>query len=91
MRRTIPFDGYQPDQTVHVEGVADPHGAAAQGVAAVAQALGLGQQLLDLRLGGVVGEGAWIDRTFNTTDVCLILDTARMSERRRAIYAGGER
>ncbi|WP_323036902.1 GNAT family N-acetyltransferase [Pararhodobacter sp.] len=34
-----------------------------------------------LRLGGFVGEGAFIDHDFNTTDVCLILDTATMSER----------
>ncbi|MCM2562244.1 GNAT family N-acetyltransferase [Lutimaribacter sp. EGI FJ00015] len=40
-----------------------------------------------LRLGGFVGEGAWVDHAFNTTDVCLILDTARMSARQRAIYA----
>jgi hypothetical protein len=32
-----------------------------------------------LRLGGFVGEGAFIDRTFNTTDVCLVMDTARMN------------
>ena len=42
-----------------------------------------------LRLGGFVGEGAFIDHAFNTTDVCLILDTARMNERQRKIYAGG--
>jgi len=40
-----------------------------------------------LRLGGVVGEGAWIDRAFNTTDVCLIVDTARMSARHHSYYA----
>lgn len=39
-----------------------------------------------LRLGGFVGEGAWIDRAFNTTDVCLVMDTARMSEKHRAFY-----
>lgn len=39
-----------------------------------------------LRLGGVVGEGAFVDHAFNTTDVCLILDTARMPARSRAIY-----
>jgi putative hemolysin len=39
-----------------------------------------------LRLGGYVGEGAWIDHAFRTTDVCLVMDTARMSERQRAIY-----
>jgi putative hemolysin len=39
-----------------------------------------------LRLGGFVGEGAWIDHAFNTTDVCLLMDTARMSERHRGFY-----
>lgn len=34
-----------------------------------------------LRLGGVVGQGAWIDRVFNTTDICLIMDTKRMTDR----------
>jgi len=42
-----------------------------------------------LRLGGVIGAGAWIDRAFNTTDICLIMDTARLNEKTRAIYAGG--
>ncbi len=40
-----------------------------------------------LRLGGFVGEGAFVDHAFNTTDVCLILDTARMNERQRRIYS----
>lgn len=40
-----------------------------------------------LRLGGFVGEGAFVDHAFNTVDVCLILDTARMNDRQRAIYA----
>ncbi|MEP5730903.1 MAG: GNAT family N-acyltransferase [Sulfitobacter sp.] len=39
-----------------------------------------------LRLGGTVGEGAFIDHTFNTTDVCLIMDTAQMSERQARMY-----
>lgn len=39
-----------------------------------------------LRLGGFVGEGAWIDRAFNTTDVCLIVDTGAMSDRHRDFY-----
>lgn len=34
-----------------------------------------------LRLGGFVGDGAFIDRDFNTTDVCLIMDTSAMSEK----------
>lgn len=41
-----------------------------------------------LRLGGVVGEGAYIDHTFNTTDVCMILDKTRMSPRQARIYGG---
>lgn len=44
-----------------------------------------------LRLGGVVGEGAFIDRDFDTTDVCLILDLGAMSPGQRAIYAQGGR
>ncbi len=39
-----------------------------------------------LRLGGFVGEGAFIDRPFNTTDVCLLMDTAAMSERHKGFY-----
>ncbi|MEO0864478.1 MAG: GNAT family N-acyltransferase [Pseudomonadota bacterium] len=39
-----------------------------------------------LRLGGVVGQGAFVDHAFNTTDVCLIMDTAAMSDRQRRIY-----
>lgn len=42
-----------------------------------------------LRLGGLVGEGAWVDREFNTTDVCLILDTARLSGRTSGLYTRG--
>ncbi len=44
-----------------------------------------------LRLGGYVGEGAFIDHAFNTTDVCLILDTAAMSEKHRSLYTRGRR
>ncbi len=42
-----------------------------------------------LRLGGVVGDGAWIDRAFNTTDVCVILDTAALTQGARARYGAG--
>lgn len=42
-----------------------------------------------LRLGGFVGDGAFVDRDFNTTDVCLVLDVARMNARQRAIYTRG--
>lgn len=44
-----------------------------------------------LRLGGLVGEGAFVDRAFNTTDVCLILDRSRMSEKQARLYAQGAR
>ncbi|MDQ2088678.1 GNAT family N-acetyltransferase [Marimonas arenosa] len=44
-----------------------------------------------LRLGGVVGEGAFIDHAFNTTDICLIMDTARMNAKRRGIYVRKDR
>lgn len=40
-----------------------------------------------LRLGGFVGDGAYVDRRFNTTDVCLLMDTARMSQKHRDFYA----
>lgn len=39
-----------------------------------------------LRLGGFVGQGVWVDHAFNTTDVCLVMDTATMSARHRAFY-----
>lgn len=39
-----------------------------------------------LRLGGVVGEGAFVDHCFNTTDICLVVDTARLNARQRAFY-----
>lgn len=39
-----------------------------------------------LRLGGFVGDGAFVDKAFNTTDVCLVMDTARMSEKHREFY-----
>ncbi len=42
-----------------------------------------------LRLGGYVGEGAFVDKPFNTTDVCLIMDTERMNATQRAIYTRG--
>lgn len=39
-----------------------------------------------LRLGGFVGDGAFIDHSFNTVDVCLLMDTSRMTERYRDYY-----
>jgi putative hemolysin len=42
-----------------------------------------------LRLGGFVGDGAFVDRRFNTTDVCLVMDTERLNARQKAIYTKG--
>ena len=39
-----------------------------------------------LRLGGFVGDGAFIDHEFNTTDVCLLMDTAKMSAKHKGFY-----
>lgn len=44
-----------------------------------------------LRLGGVIGDGAFVDRPFNTIDVCLILDTARMNAKVAARYQAPRR
>lgn len=42
-----------------------------------------------LRLGGVVGQGAFIDRAFNCLDVCLVMDVDRIPATSRAIYQRG--
>lgn len=42
-----------------------------------------------LRLGGFVGEGSFVDHAFNTTDVCLVMDTQRMNQKQKAIYTKG--
>ncbi len=42
-----------------------------------------------LRLGGYVGDGAFVDHAFNTTDICLILDTTRLTEAMRQRLARG--
>jgi len=39
-----------------------------------------------IRLGGFVGDGAFVDHEFNTVDVCLLMDTARMVDRYRKFY-----
>lgn len=41
-----------------------------------------------LRMGGHVGEGAYIDHDFNTIDVCLVMDTKRMNDRQKRLYTG---
>lgn len=40
-----------------------------------------------LRLGGVIGKGAVIDGDFNTTDVCLMVETDQVPDRYRSHYA----
>ena len=40
-----------------------------------------------LRLGGYVGDGAFVDHAFNTTDVCLVMDTERMNAKQKNIYS----
>lgn len=42
-----------------------------------------------LRLGGFVGQGAYLDRAFNCIDVCLVMDVERIPEKSRAIYQRG--
>lgn len=39
-----------------------------------------------LRLGATIGEGAVIDRQFNTIDVCIVVQTSLMTERYRKHY-----
>ncbi len=39
-----------------------------------------------LRLGGLIGDGAFVDRDFNTTDVFLLMDTKAMSAKHRRFY-----
>jgi putative hemolysin len=33
-----------------------------------------------LKLGGVIGQGVFVDHPFNTTDVCMVLNTKRLSK-----------
>ena len=40
-----------------------------------------------LRVGGVVGDGAFIDHEFNTVDVCMVMDTERIAGRYKKFYA----
>ena len=45
-----------------------------------------------LRLGGTVGDGAFVDQAFNTTDICLILEKSAIRSLQKTIYrAGGRR
>lgn len=42
-----------------------------------------------LRLGGTVGDGVFIDKPFNTTDICLILAADGVSQLQRNFYMRG--
>ena len=42
-----------------------------------------------LRLGGVVGQGAYLDRAFNCLDVCLVMDVTQIPATSSAIYQRG--
>jgi putative hemolysin len=39
-----------------------------------------------LRFGGTVGSGAYVDKAFNTIDVCMVLDRAVMSQKYKTLY-----
>jgi putative hemolysin len=39
-----------------------------------------------LRLGATVGDGAFVDHAFNTTDICLILEKSAIGAMQKAIY-----
>lgn len=39
-----------------------------------------------LRLGGMVGDGAFVDHAFNCTDVCMIMDTGTLNDRAARLY-----
>ena len=42
-----------------------------------------------LRVGGHVGEGAWVDHDFNTIDVSLVIRTAQMAQKYKKYYMRG--
>lgn len=41
-----------------------------------------------LRLGGCVGEGAFVDHDFNTTDICVVMDASVMTDQARKRFSG---
>ena len=43
-----------------------------------------------LRLGGKVGLDAYVDYQFNTTDVCLVIDTSVISNKKKSFFVQGE-
>jgi hypothetical protein len=83
------------DEPVRIGNLAYPEGrdsreeiqAAIDRVAAMAQMPALIRAYL--RLGGYVGEGAYIDHEFNCIDVCLVMDVALIPEASRSFYQRG--
>ncbi len=79
IRPTAREDGFQSMALINQEDLDRP--AAIRSMPALIKAY--------LRLGGFVGQGAYVDRAFNCIDVCLVMDVARMSDTHRAIYSRG--
>jgi len=44
-----------------------------------------------LRLSGFVGQGAFVDHAFNTTDVLLMMDTDKISAKQKELYTKGRK
>lgn len=44
-----------------------------------------------LRLGGYVGDGAYVDQGFNTVDVCVLMDTGKMVRKYKDYYSRGQK
>ncbi|MFK7876522.1 MAG: GNAT family N-acetyltransferase [Paracoccaceae bacterium] len=42
-----------------------------------------------LRMGGQVGDGAFVDHQFNCTDICMVMDTAQLSKKAVRRYGAG--
>ena len=66
----VPMDSLRPDQINRVDAV--------RAIPSLIKGY--------LRLGGFVGEGAYVDHAFNTVDVCLLMDTARMVDKYKNFY-----
>ena len=43
-----------------------------------------------INLGGKVGLDAYVDHKFNTTDVCLIMDTSLVDQKRKRFFTKGD-
>ncbi|SMX31330.1 GNAT family N-acetyltransferase [Octadecabacter ascidiaceicola] len=82
-------DKHLAPKDIRVSSRSDPqisYGSVADRVAAMRNVPALIKAYL--RLGGFIGDGVFVDKAFNTTDVCLILDLARMSPKQASMYGG---